>query len=53
MWLRDIYTAEDGSFAVTLRFAFLSSERTLTKQELSPVVEAITKAFAELGINVK
>ena len=53
MWLKDIYTAEDGSFAVTLRFAFLSSERTLTKQELSPVVEAITKAFAEQGINVK
>ena len=53
MWLKDIYTAEDGSYAVTLRFAFLSRERTLTKQELSPVVEAITKSFAEQGINVK
>ena len=53
MWLKDIYTAEDGSYAVTLRFAFLSRERTLTKQELTPVVDSITKAFAEQGINVK
>ena len=28
-------------------------ERTLTKQELAPTVEAITKAFAEMGICVK
>ena len=53
MWLKDIYTAEDGSYAVTFRFAFLSRERTLTKQELNPLVEAIAKAYAELGINVK
>ena len=53
MWLKDIYTAEDGSYAVTFRFAFLSRERTLTKQELAPTVEAITKAFAEMGICVK
>ena len=53
MWVKDIYTAEDGSYATTLRFAFLSRERTLTKQELSPMVEAITAAFATAGINVK
>ena len=53
MWVKDIYTAEDGSYATTLRFAFLSRERTLTKQELSPMVEAITTAFATAGINVK
>ena len=53
MWLKDIYTGEDGSFAVTFRFSFLSRERTLTKQELTPMVEAITKAYSELGINVK
>ena len=52
MWLKDIYQGDDG-YAVTLRFAFLSRERTLTKQELTPVVEAITKAYSELGINVK
>ena len=53
MWLKDIYTAEDGSYAVTFRFAFLSCERTLTKQELTPVVEAITSAYSALGIAVK
>ena len=53
MWLKDIYTAEDGSYAVTFRFAFLSRERTLTKQELNPTVEAIASAFAEMGIKVK
>ena len=53
MWMKDIYTSEDGSFAVTFRFAFLSRERTLTKQELNPMVEAITNAFASKGISVK
>ena len=52
MWLKDIYQGDDG-YAVTLRFAFLSRERTLTKQELTPVVEAITKAYSALGIAVK
>ena len=52
MWLQDIYQGDDG-YAVTLRFAFLSAERTLTKQELAPSIEAITNAFAELGIKVK
>lgn len=53
MWVKDIYTGEDGSHAVTLRFSFLSRERTLTKQELGAVVDGITAAFAELGIKVK
>ncbi|MBR4835814.1 MAG: phenylalanine--tRNA ligase subunit beta [Clostridia bacterium] len=53
MWLKDVYTAEDGSYAVTFRFALLSRERTLTKQELTPVVEAITSAYSALGIAVK
>ena len=52
MWVKDIYAGEDG-YATTLRFAFLSRERTLTKQELSAVVETITAAFAEQGIKVK
>jgi phenylalanyl-tRNA synthetase beta subunit len=52
MWLQDIYQGDDG-YAVTLRFAFLSTERTLTKQELAPSIEAITNAFAKLGIRVK
>ena len=53
MWVKDIYTADDGSVATTLRFSFLSRERTLTKQELATVVDGITKAFSELGVTVK
>ena len=53
MWVKDIYVGEDNSYAVTLRFSFISRERTLTKQELSGVVESITTAFAGLGIAVK
>ena len=53
MWVKDIYTGEDGNYAVTLRFSFLSRERTLTKQELSGVVDSITAAYAQKGIAVK
>ena len=49
---KDIYTA-DGVSAVTLRFAFLSKERTLTKQELAPITDAITTALAPFGMTVK
>ncbi len=53
MLVRDIYEESDGTYAVTFRFFFVSNERTLTKQELSGVVEKITSAFAEQGIAVK
>ena len=53
MWLQNIYCEDDNSYATTLRFSFLSRERTLTKQELGTVVEKISAAFAELGIKVK
>ena len=53
MWLKDVYVGEDNGYATTLRFSFLSRERTLTKQELATVVDGITAAFAERGINVK
>ena len=52
MWLKDIYHGDDG-YAVTFRFAFLSTERTLTKQELNPLVDAIAEAYKALGIQVK
>jgi phenylalanyl-tRNA synthetase beta chain len=52
MWLKDVYE-QDGSSAVTLRFAFCSAERTLTKQELTPATEAIANAFAQFGMTVK
>jgi phenylalanyl-tRNA synthetase beta chain len=48
--VKDIYTA-DGVTALTLRFSFVSSERTLTKQELG--TEKIIEAFAKEGINMK
>ena len=51
--VKDVYIAEDGSCALTLRFAFLSYERTLTKQELAPVTEAVAGALVPLGLTVK
>ena len=50
--VKDIYTAE-GVTALTLRFAFVSLERTLTKQELQPFTDAIIAAFAKENINFK
>ncbi|MBQ8583527.1 MAG: phenylalanine--tRNA ligase subunit beta [Clostridia bacterium] len=51
--VKDVYTAEDGSSSLTLRFSFVSRERTLTKQELMPVVEQINLALAIEGLPVK
>ena len=51
-WLKDIYT-QDGVSAVTFRFAFSSSERTLTKQELAPATDAIADSLAALGLTLK
>ena len=50
--VHDIYSA-DGVSALTLRFAFVSEERTLSKQELTPAIDAIVKALAELGLALK
>ena len=50
--VKDIYTA-DGVSALTLRFSFMSSERTLTKQELTPATDAIVAAVSELGLTLK
>ena len=49
---KDIYTA-DGVSALTLRFSFVSKERTLTKQELVPTTDAIISRFRELGLEMK
>ncbi len=51
--LKDVYTAEDGSATVTLRFSFVSKERTLTKQELAPSIDAVVKALAQINIIAK
>ena len=50
--LKDTY--EDGETStVTLRFSFISKERTLTKQELAPATEAISAALAGLSMIVR
>ena len=53
VFVKDVYYAEDGSCALTLRFAFVSYERTLTKQELTPVTESVAAALAAFGLTVK
>ncbi len=47
--VKDIYTSEAGT-ALTLRFSFVSSERTLSKQELAPYIE---KVIAAIGLELK
>jgi phenylalanyl-tRNA synthetase beta chain len=51
--VKDIYTGEDGNTALTLRFSFISNERTLTKQELQPTTEAIIKDLGECKLVFK
>jgi phenylalanyl-tRNA synthetase beta chain len=50
---KDIYVAEDGSVALTLRFSFVSKERTLSKQELQPDIEKIIASLKDLGLQMK
>ncbi len=49
---KDIYTA-DGVSALTLRFSFVSYEKTLSKQELAPSIDAVIAALSELGMTMK
>ncbi len=49
----DIYDEGEGRSAVTLRFSFVSNERTLTKQELSPIVDSIVASLVSEGLTVK
>ncbi len=51
--LKDTYTSEDGQSSITLRFAFISPERTLTKQELAPATEKIVSALSSIGMTLK
>ena len=50
---QDIYTSEEGKTALTLRFFFSSNERTLTKQELQPTIEALISALAACNLSFK
>lgn len=49
--VKDIYTSDDGATALTLRFSFVSRERTLTKGELA--TDKILEAFADKGLTLK
>ena len=49
-FVQDVYSSEDGECALTLRFIFESRDRTLTKQELAPVIAKISEALAPLGL---
>ena len=48
----DVY-GEGEISAFTVRFSFVSNERTLTKQELQPVIDAIVSALSEIGLEMK
>ena len=50
--VQDIYTA-DGNSALTLRFAFVSEERTLSKQELTPSIDAVANELSKMGLTLK
>ena len=51
LWLHDVYD-KDGTRAITLRFSFEAKERTLSKQELSPITDKIAASLVELGMTV-
>ena len=50
---RGVYTDDAGVEALTLRFTFVSREKTLSKQELAPTTEKVAAALAECGLTLK
>ena len=50
---KDVYTDTDGVSALTLRFSFVSADRTLTKQELQPTTDAVAESLKSLGLVIK
>ena len=48
----DIYDGEEGQ-SITLRFTFSSSERTLSKAELTDPINAMIESLAKLGMTFK
>ena len=51
--MQDIYTGDDGVTALTLRFSFVSPEKTLSKQELMPTISAVSEALRAQGLEIK
>ena len=52
MSVADTYAGENES-SITLRFTFASNERTLTKAELQPMIDAVIADYATLGLCFK
>ena len=51
--VKDIYTDADGVSALTLRFSFVSSDKTLSKQELQPVIDRVAEELVKHNLTVK
>ena len=50
---RGVYVDEAGISALTLRFSFVSKEKTLSKQELAPTTAAVAESLRALGLALK
>ena len=51
--MKDIYTDEAGVSALTLRFSYVSNDKTLSKQELQPTIDTVAAALESVGLKVK
>ena len=51
--MKDIYTDDEGVSALTLRFSYVSADRTLSKQELQPTIDTVAAALESVGLKVK
>ncbi len=50
--LIDVFESEQAE-SITLRFAFSSDEKTLSREEVEPIIEEIIASLNELGVNLK
>lgn len=50
---RGVYTDEAGVSALTLRFSFVSRDKTLSKSELAPTTAAVAAALEKIGLVIK
>ena len=49
----DVYESEDKNSSLTVRFTFVSGERTLSKAEVSENVDAVISALSDIGLTMK
>jgi len=49
----DVYTDAEGVSALTLRFSFVSNDRTLSKSELAPTTKKVAEALEACGLKLK